>query len=143
MVSGQWKARSDASLKSIIKFVAIYAKDSVCQETLQAQRDFKFSRIKDRERKFLKIKNSSFLNQLYNYSSFFVRAINIVKKFKYIRKKKKFNITYIFKPLKYWNNLPKNARRLRIVLEVNTCNNNEEIIKVNYIVQYINNIKCK
>lgn len=27
--------------------------------------------------------------------------------------------------------------------EVNTCNNNEEIIKVNYIVQYINNIKCK
>lgn len=67
--------------------------------------------------------------------------MNIVKKLKRIRKKEKRDlILHTF--LNLWNIGIISLKMLRsfelsYTLEVNTCNNNEEIIKVNYIIQSI------
>lgn len=64
--------------------------------------------------------------------------MNIVKKLKRIRKKEKRDlILHTF--LNLWNIGIISLKMLRsfelsYTLEVNTCNNNEEIIKVNYII---------
>lgn len=67
--------------------------------------------------------------------------MNIVKKLKRIRKKEKRDlILHTF--LNLWNIGIISLKMLgsfeqSYTLEVNTCNNNEEIIKVNYIIQSI------